>query len=321
MGAPTIGGVTTGSVTENSGAVITGNLDDVGFATSNTDDTWSISSSASYGTATINPTTGVWSYDLNDSHPAVHALDPGDTLTDVFTVFMLDADGRSDTQVVTITINGAVCFAAGTMIETPDGPCPVETLTAGDLVETVDHGPQPLRWIGRMSFSAAQAARDASLRPVRIEPGALGPGCPRTPLRVSRQHRLLVTGEVALCAFGTSEALIPAIQLTDLPGIALERSAGRITYYHLLLDQHEILLADGAPCESFLLGRQALRTLSPEALAEVAEIFPDIRAPGFVPRPARTLGRDGRRIRAWLRALARGDKTPIELVSAQPAPA
>lgn len=312
MGAPTIGGTITGSVTENSGAVITGNLDDVGLLTSNTDDTWSISSAASYGTATINPTTGVWSYDLNDSHPAVHALDPGDTLIDTFTVFMLDEDGRSDTQVVTITINGAVCFAAGTMIDTPEGPRAVERLKPGQLVETADHGAQPLRWIGRMRFTAAEVAGDAGLRPVRIETGALGPGCPSRPLRVSRQHRVLVTGEVPR-VFGAEEALIPAIQLTGLPGIAVEEKPAAVTYYHLLFDRHEVLRANGAPCESFLLGPQALQTLSPEARAEIALIFPEILAPGFTARPARALGRDGRQVRTWLRALARAEAAPLEV--------
>ncbi|MEZ5913050.1 MAG: VCBS domain-containing protein [Paracoccaceae bacterium] len=118
MGVPTIGGQISGAVTEGSGLIVTGDLDDVGFATGNTDDVWSISVAATYGVATIDPATGTWSYDLNDSHPAVQALGLGDTLTDVFTVLMVDADGRSDTQVVTITISGAPCFVAGTPIST-----------------------------------------------------------------------------------------------------------------------------------------------------------------------------------------------------------
>lgn len=313
MGAPTIGGTTTGSITENAGGVVTGNLDDVGFLTSDTDDTWSISSAATYGTATINPTTGVWSYDLNDSHPTVHALDPGDTLTDTFTVYMLDADGRSDTQVVTITINGAFCFAAGTMIDTPDGPRPVERLQRGQLVDTLDHGPQPLRWIGQMNFSADHVTQDPSLRPVRIEAGALGAGCPQAPLHVSRQHRVMIRGQIANRVFGADEALIPAIQLAGLPGIGTQDEARPVRYYHLLLDRHEILLANGAPCESFLLGPHALDTLSPRAFAEVAALFPDIRDPCFSVQPARALFRDGRQIRAWLRALRRARAMPLDI--------
>ena len=77
MGAPNITGTSTGSVTEGTGAIIGGDLDDSNpwYPT----DAWSITVVGTYGTATINPTTGVWSYDLDDSNPAVVALDIGDT--------------------------------------------------------------------------------------------------------------------------------------------------------------------------------------------------------------------------------------------------
>lgn len=315
MGTPTIGGTLTGSVTEGSGAIVTGNLDDVGLFTGNDDDTWTIRTGPSYGSATINATTGVWSYDLNDSHPVVKALDPGDTLTDTFRVRMLDADGRFDEKLVTITIHGAFCFAEGTLIDTPDGPSPVERLTPGQMIDTLDHGAQPLRWIGHMRFSAAALAHNDTLRPVRIEAGALGPGCPQRPLRVSRQHRMLVTGQ-SRRVFGADEVLIPAIQLADLPGIALDRTAGALSYYHLLFDRHEVLRANGAPCESFLLGPQALRTLSPVAHAEIAALFPEILDPAFQAQPARALGRDGQQIRNWRRALSRTAEAPLEALPA-----
>ncbi len=176
MGAPTIGGTTTGSVTEDSGTVISGNLDDVGLGTSNTDDIWSISSGATYGTATINASTGVWSYDLDDANPTVNALDLGDTLTDVFTVYMLDADGRWDTQVVTITINGVMCFASGTMIEAEQGAVLVEDLRPGDLVQTLDHGLQPLRWVGGMRLGPADACSEPTIAPDRDCGGGIGAG-------------------------------------------------------------------------------------------------------------------------------------------------
>ncbi len=305
MGTPTIGGDTTGSVLEGSGVIVTGDLDDVGVLTGNNDDIWSISGSAAYGTATINPATGLWSYDLNDDDPVVKALDPGDTLTDVFTVRMLDADGRSDTQVVTITINGAVCFAEGTLIETEEGPCPVEDLTPGDRIMTADSGAQPLRWIGGMRLSAADLREDETLCPILIAPGALGPGCPTAALSVSRQHRMLVRSAAAHGAFGSDDVLIPAIRLTCLPGISVDRDRAGVAYYHLLFDAHQVIYGNGAPSESLLLGPEALRTLPAQNLAEITALFPEVLDADFVAQPARRIVRSGRLIRRQL-SLLRG---------------
>ena len=311
MGAPTIGGDIGGTVLEGSGTIVTGNLDDVNPFTGANDDTWSISSAAGFGVATINPTTGVWSYDLNDSNPVVKALDPGDTLTDVFTVTMLDADGRTDTQDVTITINGAVCFASGTLIDTAEGPVAIECLEPGQHIMTADHGLQPLRWIGSMCYSAGQLRDDETLCPILIEAGGLGPGCPSRALSVSRQHRMLVRGAAACDAFGSGEALIPAIHLVGLPGIMVDRNRAGITYYHLLFDAHEVIFGNGAPSESLLLGPQALRTLPAHSLAGIAAVFPDVYDAGFTVQPARNLAKTGRQMRRHLELLRAWSELPI----------
>lgn len=316
MGAPTIGGQTTGAVTENSGIVISGDLDDVGFGTGNNDDTWSISSAASYGTATINPTTGTWSYDLDDSNPVVDALDPGETLTDTFTVRMLDADGRSDTQDITITITGAVCFTNGTLIDTAQGPRPVESLRIGDRIRTLDEGLQPLRWIGRLDVDADAQRSNARLRPVHIAAGALGSGLPRRDLLVSRQHRMLVSGPAATMAFDSAEVLIPAIKLVGLRGITIDRTARPIAYYHLLLDAHHIVFAEGAPSESLLPAAQAMELLPATARAEVAAI---LASDGSAMRyePARTIARGGGRYRRFRDRMQRED---LPLIAPQTVP-
>lgn len=323
MGTPTIGGQTTGAVTENSGIVITGDLDDVGLLTGNNDDTWSIISAATYGTATINPTTGTWSYDLNDSHPVVHALDPGDTLTDTFTVHMLDADGRFDTQDITITITGAVCFTAGTRIDTAQGPRPVESLRAGDRIRTLDGGLLPLRWIGRQDVDGATLRANAKLRPIRIVAGALGPGLPQRDLLVSRQHRMLVSGPVAMQVFGSAEILISAIKLVGLSGITIDRALDAVTYFHLLFDAHHIVFAEGAPSESLLPGAQAMALLPEGARNEVAAIL--ARQPGCdgtdaAYAPARPIPRGGRRLQQFRECVRRSD-LPLIAVQAVPEPA
>ena len=70
-----------------------------------------------------------------------------------------------------------ICFAQGTIIDTNSGPSPVECLAAGDLVETRDHGPQSIRWIGRHELDSLDLARHPELRPFAFGPGRLGGGC------------------------------------------------------------------------------------------------------------------------------------------------
>lgn len=161
---------------------------------------------------------------------------------------------------------GPPCFTAGTLIRVPDGAVPVETLKTGDLVETMDHGPQFLRWVGQR-----QVAATGDLAPVSIAAGALGND---RDLLVSPEHRMLVTGWLAELNFGEEDVLVAAKHLVGLPGIVRQEQA-RVTYLHLLFDRHEIVFAEGAASESlhpssWLIERDsALRT-------EIAAVFPDI---------------------------------------------
>ncbi len=73
------------------------------------------------------------------------------------------SDGLGNTDIGLVTINSVPCFVAGTLIRTPDGDVPIESLRPGDLVLTLDDGPQPLRWVGsRVVPRRARWRRSAS---------------------------------------------------------------------------------------------------------------------------------------------------------------
>lgn len=169
-----------------------------------------------------------------------------------------------------------ICFASGTNIMTPTGARPIEGLDVGDMVVTVDNGIKPILWKGIRSFKDLQDPKSEALRPVRIIAGALGNGLPQRDLLVSRQHRILVRSKVAQRMFGAHEVLIPAIKLTALPGVHLDKKSTEVTYVHVLLDAHEMILAEGTPAESLYTGAQALRSLPLAAKQEVMEIFPEL---------------------------------------------
>lgn len=177
----------------------------------------------------------------------------------------------------------ALCFAAGTGILTPAGYVTVETLAVGDKVSTMSHDDQQLRWIGCRKLTKHQLATSPNLRPVRISAGALGAGLPSTDLVVSPQHRILVNSKIVQRMFGCEDVLISAIRLTELPGIFVDESIESVDYYHLLLDNHVVLFAQGAPSESLYLGPQAISAISPDGLEEIQTLFPELLEPGWQP--------------------------------------
>ncbi|MFV1497209.1 Hint domain-containing protein [Phaeobacter sp. JH20_02] len=200
----------------------------------------------------------------------VNFTSPGD-----YTLRLTELGSDDSLGAIVDNISLLVCFCNGTLIETADGPRAIETLTPGDMVMT-EEGLKPLRWIGRRRVSANEMRDDPRLRPVRIEAGALGPGLPKKPLLVSRQHRMLIRSRVAQRMFGQFEVLIPAIRLTALPGIYVSAPQEGIAYFHMLFDNHEIVLANGAPSESLLVTEPSLAALSPAARQELKQLFPDL---------------------------------------------
>lgn len=170
-----------------------------------------------------------------------------------------------------------VCFARGTRIRTERGEVAVEDLAPGDMIETLDHGPQPLRWIGARRYSAGEVAAHASLTPVCVRAGAIAEGSPANDLVLSPQHRMLVSSKLVDRMTGHQDALIAVKKLVGIDGIAFgEHGAEGIEYFHLLMDRHELIWAEGALAETLYTGDQALRALSPEALDEVTTLFPHI---------------------------------------------
>jgi len=95
--------------------------------------------------------------------------------------------------------------------------------------------------------------------------------------------------------FGFDEVLLPAIKLVGLDGIDILDDVESVEYFHVLFDQHEIVVSNGAPTESFFLGNEALSALTPEAKLEIATIFPEVTTADFqseivrfVPTPGTT---------------------------------
>ncbi len=136
------------------------------------------------------------------------------------------------------------CFAAGTRILTATGERPVDSLLQGDIVLTLADGElqaHPVNWIGRRRVDLTAHPRPETVAPIRIQRGAFADSMPHTDLLVSPDHAIFVDGK-----------LICARQLVNGTTILQEQDWTSVDYYHVELDGHAVLLAEGLPAESYL---------------------------------------------------------------------
>lgn len=157
-----------------------------------------------------------------------------------------------------------LCFTTGTLIRTPDGDVPIEGLNRGDFVTTLDSGPQRIVWIGSQTVAVTQRTA-----PVKFAAGSLGPQSPSQDLHVSQQHRMLLCSRKLNRFSGSDEVFAAAKFLRNFDGVDLWRGQRHVTYYHLLLQNHEIVVANNAYSESFFLGPEAMKILTRRHQAEL----------------------------------------------------
>ncbi|MGB0902585.1 Hint domain-containing protein [Halocynthiibacter sp.] len=177
----------------------------------------------------------------------------------------------------TMAVSDIICFADGTLIDTPLGERSIETLKAGDMVSVRNQPAQRIQWIGCSTVKQATLRRNSKLRPIVISQGSLGNGLPLRDLRLSRQHRVVLGSAIARRMFGQDQIFVPAHQLTCIPGVFQDDRCEVVSYYHILLKEHELLTSAGLACESLYLGDQALTALSSEARQEITTLFPKLQ--------------------------------------------
>jgi T5SS/PEP-CTERM-associated repeat protein len=133
------------------------------------------------------------------------------------------------------------CFAAGTRIRTDRGDVAVEALREGDRAWSVlGSCYAPVAWVGRRTVDCARHPRPRAVWPVRVAAGALGPGAPARDVWLSPDHAVYADG-----------VLVPVRYLVNGTTVRQE-PRDSVTYCHVELDRHDVLLADGLPAESYL---------------------------------------------------------------------
>jgi hypothetical protein len=136
-----------------------------------------------------------------------------------------------------------VCFLAGTMIKCPRGERAVETLAIGDLILTVDGRTVPVKWIGQQTIVTLFGLPEGR-RPVCIAAGALDDNLPKRDLRLTSDHALLIDDVLVQAG-----ALVNGSTIRRIPNAELGE---RFMAFHIETENHEVILAEGTPAETFV---------------------------------------------------------------------
>ncbi|MEJ0016498.1 MAG: Hint domain-containing protein [Acetobacteraceae bacterium] len=133
------------------------------------------------------------------------------------------------------------CFLAGTLIATDEGEIPIEHLRIGARV-VVHFGALPAEviWLGHRRVDCRRHKTPLAVWPVRVAAGALGPDQPRRDLWLSPEHAVFV-----------NDVLIP-VRLLVNGSTVIQVRVDEVTYHHVELARHNVVLAEGLPVESYL---------------------------------------------------------------------
>ncbi|HEY2616296.1 MAG TPA: Hint domain-containing protein, partial [Acetobacteraceae bacterium] len=220
-----------------------------------------------------------------------------------------------DPSQFSIVTNGAgtfveliACFAEGTRIMTDEGPVAVEKLREGDRLEVLlGETTEPVIWIGHRRVDCQRHPRPEQVWPIRVSANAFGPGRPCRDLWLSPDHAIFFAGMLTPVKY-----LINGTSIVQVP-----RNA--VTYYHVELPKHNLVLAEGLPAESYLnVGNRSdfwrqgqLMTLFPDFFSRIWEA--EGCAPLVITGPAFEAAR------RWVNALAATKPVrPVEHLAAGP---
>jgi hypothetical protein len=135
------------------------------------------------------------------------------------------------------------CFLRGTRIATPRGEVPVEELAIGALVDTLN-GPLPVKWLGRRTFKKTVSRWPSNVAPIRVARFALDDQYPRRDLFLSPKHAVLVDGVLIAVEYLVNDKSIARAEMDD---------SDVVEYFHIEMETHEVVFAEGAPTETLHL--------------------------------------------------------------------
>jgi Hint domain len=194
------------------------------------------------------------------------------------------------------------CYCAGTLIRTGRGDASVETLVIGDEVMTASGALRRIKWIGRRSYGRRFIMGRKDILPVCVKAGALADNVPARDLWISPNHAMFFADE-------PGGLLIEAKDLVNGSSIVQAQSVDKVEYFHIELDSHDVIIAEGALSETFL--DDDSRGMFHNARDYDALYGDEEQAPAHYCAPRREEGHEVEAVRRRLAARARAPKTTV----------
>lgn len=174
-------------------------------------------------------------------------------------------DGDGTFNVNSGQASGPVCFTSGSYVQTPGGLVLIDKIRPGDMVSTLDNGPQPVLWVSTRQVGPADMVIHPRYRPAFIAKGAWG-ALHNT--LVSQQHCVLVRPHL----------LMPAKKLVEVPRsrVRIANGVRRVTYIHFLFERHEVIWVNGIASESLYPGPQCRRDIGQQQRRAMRSVVPNV---------------------------------------------
>ncbi len=173
-------------------------------------------------------------------------------------------------------------FARGTVISTDTGPCAIEDLQPGMMLETAEFGAQPITWIGTMTHVPDNMQQDAPTpdgapRPfTRIMADTFGLARPMPDLLAGPAARILHTPK-GNASVAHAPCYVPVCDYVDGGNIFEIRPPSPVAVYHLCLPMHATIMAAGLPLETYHPGANTGSRLGTNMRALFLSLFPHIQ--------------------------------------------
>ncbi|MCT4609524.1 MAG: Hint domain-containing protein [Pelagimonas sp.] len=161
-------------------------------------------------------------------------------------------------------------ISAQAEVQTPSGHKKAGALQIGDLVQTLDHGMQPITWVGKTELSLPELKADFRQWPIHIPPQALG--LPGTKPLICDPDQIIAL-PASLFEHSTAETVrIPAYALLDHPGVTRRAPIKAMSFVHLQMSSYNAPLVNGIPCPPFPLQAAWLQRLTESQSKEVWQV-------------------------------------------------
>ena len=134
-------------------------------------------------------------------------------------------------------------IVAGTLVATEMGWRPVEALMVGDEVMTFDRGMQRITGMSRARLWNGESECPRAMWPIRVPAGLVGN---RRELVLMPEETVVIESDTAEHMYDDPFALIPALALTEMPGVERICPSSEIEVVSISFAEDQVIFVEGS---------------------------------------------------------------------------